>query len=211
MKIKKTTVIIILISILAAVGIGGFIWSYNQMTHYRDDSEVIAAEAAEVARKDQFEIDEEAFKEKLKEPYKEFVGPTDLGSIRFNYPLTWSAYNTINSIDSYEIVFYPGTIPPINDDTPLALKAEIINSNYEEELNDYYDIINEGQGQLEAEPITVSGDQKGILFRGHVNENYTSMFVLLKLRDKTLVIKTDTDRYISDFENIVLASLKFTP
>lgn len=206
---KKNIVLFVAIVLIAVGGIGAFIWAYSEMTHYRDSSEEIAYQAAEEAKKEQYMADEEAFAEKMKQPYLEFVGPADYGSISFNYPRTWSAYNIQNDSKNYETVFFPGVIPPIDSDTAVALRIQIINSEYEDSLSVYDSKVK--NGELSASPITINQDQKGVLFDGSLNDSFKSYFVILKLRDKTLLVQTDTDKYIDDFDDIVLESFTFVP
>lgn len=206
---KKNIIFIAVIVVVAVGGVAAFIWAYSQMTHYRDNSAIIAAQAAEVAKNEQRVVDEEAFNEKMKQPYAEFVSPSDFGSISFNYPRTWSAYNIQNNQSGYEVVFYPGVIPLIDNKTSVALRVKVINKNYEDELNSYERSV--GSGSLTASPITVSDGQQGVIFNGNLNDGFKSSFVLLKLRDKTLMIQTDTDEFANDFNEVILATLKFIP
>lgn len=209
MKKNIYIALIALVSLLAIVGVVGFIWSYNEMTYFRDSSDEIAYRAAEDAKKQQYISDEELCAEKMKQPYKEFTGPADLGSITFNYPSTWSVYNVKSDNSGYETVFYPDVIPTVSKDTPLALRLEVINKNYEAELKTYdSDVKN---GKLKALPITTENKQEGVQFNGRVNEDYTSSFILLKLRDKTIRIQTDTDKFLGDFDDIILPSFEFLP
>lgn len=206
---KRNIIAVVIIVVVAACGIGAFIWSYSQMVYYRDNSEEIAYLAAEVAKKEQYKVDEETFNEKMKQPYAEFVGPADFGSISFNYPRTWSAYNIQNDSKGYEVVFYPGVIPPMDDNMSIALKVQVINNEYEDELSYHEDATKEGA--LSAAPITISDNQEGIIFNGNLEDDFTSSFVLLKLRDKTLLIQTDTDKFLSDFNDIILKTFNFVP
>lgn len=206
---KKNLILLIIIAIVAIGGVVAFVWSYNQMIHYRDNSEEIAFQAAEKAKSEQYQADEEIFNEKIKQPYEKFSGPADYGSVSFNYPRTWSAYNVKNDSSGYQVVFYPGVIPPQTNDTPVALKIEVINANYEDELSSHESAAK--KGELTASPITIGQDQKGVMFNGKLKKDYVSSFVLLKLRDKTLLIQTDTDEYLTDFDEIILASFEYLP
>lgn len=206
---KKNIILIVVIALVAIGGIAAFVWAYSQMTYYRDNSAEIAAQAVEAGKAEQYIADEEIFNEKMKEPYSEFVGPADFGSISFSYPRTWSAYNVQNNSNGYEVIFYPGVIPVIDSDTPVALRIEVISKNYEDELSSYERYVE--NGELTASPITVSDGQEGVIFNGNLSDDFESSFVVLKLRDKTLIIQTDTDKYLGDFDDIILATFKFVP
>jgi hypothetical protein len=195
--------------IVAIGGIVAFILTHNDMVYYRDNADKIAYQAAEAARNEQLMIDEESFDERMKQPYAEFVGPSDYGSIGFNYPRNWSAYNSKDDSSGYEVIFYPNVIPQITKDTPVALKVGVINNNYEAELANHESAIK--NGKLSAAPFTTNQGQQGVIFNGNLNNNFVSSFVLLKLRDKTIMIQTDTDKYLNDFDEIIFESFNFLP
>lgn len=209
MSMKKNVILIIIIALVAIGGVIAFAWSQNQVAYYQENVEEITRQVSEEARAEQHKIDEEEFKERIKQPYKEFAGPADFGSISFNYPQTWSAYNIINDSKGYEVVFYPSIIPPLTDDTPVALRIKIMDSSYESELKKYESSAE--KGELTVSPITIGQDQEGVLLNGNLEKDFTSSFVLLKLRDKTLMIQTDTSGYLNDFDDTILASFKYTP
>jgi len=206
---KKNAFFIVAIALVAIAGIVAFGWAYGQIGHYRDNAEEIARQAVEVAKEEQFRADEEAFAELAKEPFAVFAGPADFGSVSFEYPRTWSAYNSANDKNSYEVVFYPEVIPFLSKDTPVALRVSVLNTEYESELKKYENDTK--KGVVTVTPITVNQGEKGVRVDGNINKNFTSSLVLLKLRDKTLALQTDTDKYLGDFDDVILVTLKYVP
>jgi len=206
---KKNAIFIVVVALVAIAGIAAFGWAYGEIAHYRDNVEQIAQQAVEVAKEEQFVADKEAFAEAAKQPFATFAGPADFGSVSFEYPRTWSAYNSANDKNSYEVVFYPGVIPLLSNDTPVALRVSVLNTEYESELKKYES--DAGKGTVTVTPITVNESEKGVRVDGNINKNFTSSRVLLKLRDKTLALQTDTNKYLGNFDDVILATLNYIP
>ena len=214
-------VLLILVLIFAVIGVGGFAASqYQQNQDYKnkfDDKvkqEVAKAEAAQQAKLNQ------EFAEREKSPNKTFKGPATYGSIQFRYPKSWSAYvdqsNTSTPINGY---FFPDIVPSAshNSQTPtaFALRVELVASDYDQIVQQMSSQIT--QGKLKAiayVPPQMKGKadvQTGVRFDGQIEQNLTGSMVVIKVRDKTLKIYTESTKYLSDFNDTVLKSLTFSP
>ncbi|MDR1196840.1 MAG: hypothetical protein LBL08_01010 [Candidatus Nomurabacteria bacterium] len=211
-KPNISLIVAIVLAVLTAGALGLFAWSYNEMLHYKDDTAVIVAEAVAGGKDEQQKIDETNFAEELKKPYNDFVGPKDFGSVSFEYPKTWAAYNVKNDKASYEVVFYPKLVPPLADETIMALRVFVENKDYEETVKSF-DAAAEN-GELTVKPITLGKTKdfdgfKGVRLDGKISEKLKGAFVLFEIRDKTLTVRVDSQDFMSDFDNIILPSLKF--
>jgi hypothetical protein len=80
---------------LAAAGFGG--WAFMGRQDYKDNSDQKSATAVEAAKKSQAAELQKKFDEDYKNPNKTYQGPVSFGSVKFNYPKTWSAYVDENS------------------------------------------------------------------------------------------------------------------
>jgi hypothetical protein len=212
--ISLPAIIAIVLSLTTVIAAGAFIWAYGQMLHYKNDADTIVAEAVVDAKDQQFQADELTFSEEAKKPYNQFAGPSDFGSVSFDYPKTWSVYNAKNDKDGYQVYFYPDIMPPIGEDTALALRLSVENKSYDEAIKSYSGDAE--KGTLTATPWTVGQTNdfagfKGMRLDGQIGKNLSSSMVLFKVRDKTLVLRTDATTWLGDFDNIVLNSLKFVP
>jgi hypothetical protein len=73
------------------------------------------------------------------------------------------------------------------------------------------------QGKLKAiayVPPQMKGKadvQTGVRFDGQIEQNLTGSMVVIKVRDKTIKIYTESTKYLSDFNDTVLKSLTFSP
>jgi hypothetical protein len=207
--------------IAAVIGIGAFAASqYQQNQDYKnkfDDKvkqEVTKAEAAQAAKLNQ------DFAEREKSPSKTFKGPATYGSIQFKYPKSWSAYvdqsGSSKPINGY---FFPGVVPSTvqNSRTPtaFALRLELVDTDYDQIVKQMDSQITQGNLKASAYvPPQMKGKadvQTGVRFDGQIEQNLSGSMVVIKVRDKTLKIYTESAKYLSDFNDTVLKNLTFSP
>lgn len=199
---------VVLVILLLAFG-SFAIWAYMNYVDHKDNVDKKVAAAVEIAKKQQAEEDEKAFKEREKQPFREFKSPADFGTISLSYPKTWSVYENEKS-DDYSAVFYPLVIPNLESDNkkPLALHIEVLSDEYTNVLEEYEDNIKEGK--LKSFPTTVNEIQ-GNRLEGELSEELKGLAIVFKLRDKTFRISTEAPEYFNDFNKTVLESLRFNP
>ena len=214
----KSRIIFLVTSIFFAlttiVGLIGYLTTSSEIERYERESDVIVNEAVNEAKLEQKEEDARHFFEESKKPYAEYNGPADFGSIRFSYPNTWSVHNNKFDQNGYQIVFHPGVIPVISDNTALALRVSVINKQYETVVSEYETFV--VQGQLRATVINVAQTEsfsgyEGIKLEGAINEVLAEgTIIILKLRDKTIQIQTDATDWINDYNEIILPTFRYS-
>lgn len=203
----------IVFALTTILGLVGYLLTASELDLYKNQSEAIVDEAVNEAKIVQKEEDEAHFAEEAKKPYAEYVGPSDFGSIKFNYPKTWSVYNSVFDDTGYTVIFYPGVIPVVNDETAMALRVSVINQQYETVIKEYEEVVT--TGQLKATAINVAKTEgfagyKGIRFDGSINETLPQgTIVVLKSRDKTILIQTDAKDWATDFNEIILPTFRY--
>jgi hypothetical protein len=215
---RKTLLIVVLILLLiASLVFGG--WAFSKMQNYKNNSDKISAAAVAAAQK-QLTIQLQAqFDQQSKSPYKVFQGSPTYGSITFNYPKTWSAYvDTSNTSEPINGYFYPGQVPGTQSKTAYALRIELLNTDYAQVLQQFSSQITQGQvtakAYLPAKLKNVSNVQPGTYLTGQINnqdQTQNGDMLVIKVRDKTLEIYTESGDFLSDFNNTILASLTFAP
>lgn len=197
--------------ILLMIGAGVFAgWAYLNYTDQRDNTQSKIDVAVAAAKQEQQEEDNKAFAEREKEPYRQFVGPSDLGRVEFNYPKTWSVYiDNGGGSGEFEAYLHPTTVHPIDDRRPYAVKVMVESSSYETTINGYQSRVR--NGDLRSDPVTVNGFN-GVRLSGNFSKDITNgTAVIFKVRDKTLSIFSETQEFFPDFDNIILESLRFNP
>lgn len=193
--------ITLLVLFLAA---GSFaIWSYVNYSEQKTNVDGKIALAVAEAKKEEAEKNELKFAEREKEPRREFVGPTEYGRLTFDYPKTWSAYvkNDGSDRSRYEAYLHPIVIPPLEEESSrVALRVLILNEDYENVLDDYSDLVE--NGELKSSNIEINGNS-GVRLDGAFDKNIRGSLVILRVRDKTVTLRTDADTFRPDFDEVL--------
>ena len=200
---KLWMVIAIILMVIAAGLLGGFVWSMLQYIDQRDnvDSKVTAAVATAV--KEQSDKDAADFLEKEKQPNRLFVGPDDYGRLAFNYPKTWSTYIDKDALKggAYNAYLNPVVVPPVGVvDQQYALRVTIEEKDYDKVIESYAPKVK--KGELKSSSIKAD-DQNGTLLEGEFSKGVRGTAVIFKIRDKTVTLKTDADVFRADFDALV--------
>lgn len=199
----------IILGLVALVFGSVMIWA---LVNYNDqknnvDQKIVAAQA--VAKSAQKSDDQKAFDEAEKNPLTEFVGPTDLGRVNFKYPKTWSVYIASDGSKGtqYQAYLNPGSVPPVTAGTnKFALQVSILNQSYDQVLQQYTGLVK--QGTLRSSAIVANGFN-GQRFDGNFTKDVQGSAVVFKIRDKTLVLKTDSTTFTPDFNDKIIKNLSF--
>lgn len=199
----------VILSVLVVVLGGLSIWAFINYQDQKNNVDVKIEAAVAVAQQHQAEEDEKAFAEREKLPSRQLVGPIDLGQLTFEYPKTWSVYiDKDGSGGDYEAYLHPGAVLALAKNQPVALHVSIVSEDYDTEVKKFREAVN--KGDLKATPIAVQG-QNGTRLDGSFSKEHQGAMVLLKLRDKTIIVATESKDYVGDFNDVVVASLKFNP
>ena len=168
--------------------------------------EVATKVAVEKAKTDK----DNEFLEREKSPLREYVGPATLGTFTMKYPKTWSAYTT-NERGGTPMLFHPLVIPG-NEEAAYALRVEVIDGPYDREAVRYDSDAKTGLVRVSPYRLPKLPDVLGVRIDGEIErEKKRGSVVLLPLRDKTLKISAESEDFVKDFNNIILANFTFTP
>lgn len=206
----------ILLSVLLVVAAGGFVWAYQQMTDYKNNTQQKVDAAVADAKKVQQDADEKHFKEEDKKPNRSYVGPSELGSVRFNYPKTWAGFTQQSDANGgLAVYFYPYIVPVIKDGVSVyALRVKVVTQSYDNVLENLESRVKDGKATASAIVVgstnTFNG-YEGVRVDGQVTDTITGSVVVFKVRDKTLELFCDSADYMNDFNNTILKTLQFEP
>ena len=202
------TVGLIVVSLLAVLFIGLFIWMWvkwnDASTNVKGKVDVAVAEAKNEL---QTKLESE-FEEKEKYPYKIFTGPTDLGELSFEYPKTWSLYvqSSANRGGDYAAYLNPGQVNVVQEDTVMALRVSIKGTLFDQAISEYAEKVRSGDMTLST--TVVNGNNVNV-YTGKMNNEYQGIICVFKLRDKTVVLQTDSTSVFSDDFYRILKTVKF--
>jgi hypothetical protein len=149
----------------------------------------------------------------------QYQGSSTYGSVSFRYPKTWSGYvDTTSTSEPINGYFQPGVVPGISGHTAYALRVELLSSDYSQIVQQLQSNVKQGTVTASAYvPPMMNGAanlQPGVLLKGQINSSDSTQngtMLVIKVRDKTLQISTQSPDYQNDFNNIVLPSLTFAP
>lgn len=187
--------------VLLVIIFGAFsIWAYMNYLDQKDDVDGKVAEATAKAVLDNSRELEEKFKDEEKRPLRQFVGPSDYGRLTFDYSKTWSAYQASDVSKgggvTYEAYLNPILVPPVSDTQKFALRITIEQKIYEDAVKAYDKQLK--SGDLKSS-VYSDGIHTGTMLEGNFNKDIYGTAVLIKMRDRTLTMRTDGDVFKQDF------------
>lgn len=205
---------LLIICLIAAIGFGG--WAFSSRQDFKNNSDKKSAVAVEAAKKVQADELQKAFAEQEKSPNKTYKGPTTYGSVTFNYPKTWSGYvDESSSSEPINGYFYPVVVPGLQSKTAYALRLELVNTDYSSVLIQHDIQVKDGSVKVSAyvppKMAGVTNVQTGTKLDGSLDQNTKGSMVIIKVRDKTLQVYTQSNDYLKDFNETILPSLTFAP
>lgn len=185
------------------VAVGSFgIWAYVQYNDAQSDVDGKIAVAEANAREKKGEEDEAKFAEREKQTYLTFKAPDDYCSLTFQYPKTWSVYESeeITNGGDFKAYLNPKVVPPISATQQLALRVLIEQRNYDDVINQYQGLVTKGDLKSST---TASEGKSGTRLTGNFSKNIRGDAVIYQCRDKTITIRTDADTFKNDFQAII--------
>ena len=194
------TIVIIGVSLIAAVFIGLFIWMTARYNEASSDTNTKIDQAVAEAKKTQAEELEAKYAEEIKYPYNTFAGPVDYGELSFEYPKTWSVYIESDAAKGgdYKAYLNPREVNPVSRDTVNALRVSIVNKSYEDVVSEY-----SKSEELQVSVVTVNSFS-GNRYTGTIpSTNLKGIIVILKIRDKTAILQTDSMLFEEEFNKLL--------
>lgn len=209
----NTLLIPLIITIVLFLAMAGFgLWAYMSRQDYKNNTDQKIETAVDVAVKEAETKKDNEFAEREKQPLATYQSPSSLGSIVVKYPKTWSAFadegNRSAELDAY---FHPNTVPGIDNDQSYALRLEVTQRSFADEVRSYDSQIKRGSAQAKAfQPVNVD-NVVGIRIEGEISSGKQGILVMVPLRDKTIKLYTESDQFYKDFNDNVLPNFSFTP
>ncbi|MGB4767746.1 MAG: hypothetical protein WBP22_00655 [Candidatus Saccharimonas sp.] len=191
--------------VLLVMVFGGFsIWAYVNYLDQKDDVDGKIAEASAAAVLKNSQDLQAKFDETEKQPLRQFVGPSDYGRLTFDYSKTWSAFQNTDVSKgggvTYEAYLNPILVPPVSDTQKFALRIKIEQKIYEDAVKVYEKQIK--SGDLKSS-VYSDGVHTGTMLEGNFNKDIYGTAVLMKMRDRTLTMRTDGDVFKQDFLDLL--------
>lgn len=202
------TIGLIVASLLAVLFVGLFIWmtiKWNEANTNVQGKIDVAVAKAKNELQTKLESD---FEEKEKYPFLTFSGPSDLGSLNFEYPKTWNLYIPEDASRGGEFNAYlnPGQVNVVSDTTVMALRVTIKSEQIDRVLEDFNSKVQSGEMTVASK--VVNGVNVNV-YTGKLDSDLQGIVCVFKIRDKTAVLQTDSSNvFRADFERI-LSTIRF--
>lgn len=208
----------ITLSLLGLLTIGGAVfgyWAFGERQTYKNDTDQIVAQEVDSAKALQLEQDNARFAEEAKKPLKPYTGPSAFGSVNLLYPKTWSGYIDIapSGGTEFSALFHPDTVPAQTGRSAaaVALKVEVIATEYSSMMRQRETKVKSGELTATAYVFPKQPEQIGTRFVGKITSDLTGTEILVPLRDKTIVVTTQTEQFLKDFNENILPNFTFQP
>jgi hypothetical protein len=185
------------------LGLGSFgIWAYvaynDASSAVQDKIDIAVAQAKEEKGND----DDAKYAEREKQPTDTFKAPDDYCSLSFQYPKTWSVYESeqITNGGDFKAYLNPGVVPPISNSEQFALRVTIEQKDYDSVVSQYDQQVTKGDLQ---QSTTSSQGNQGTRLTGNFSKDIRGDAVIYRCRDKTITVQTDADTFKSDFQTLI--------
>ena len=202
------TIGLIVISLLAVLFIGLFIWmtfKWNEAnTNVQGKIDVAVAKAKNEL---QAKLENE-FAEKEQYPFLTFSGPADFGSLTFEYPKNWSVYIPDDASRGGEFNAYlnPGQVNVVSDSTIMALRVSIRTEQIESILETYNRKVQDGDMTVASKVVNKINVN---VFTGKLDNEYQGIVFIFKIRDKTAILQTDSSNVFRENFEKILSTIRF--
>jgi cytoskeletal protein RodZ len=214
-KMNGLLIPLVICMVLMVVFIALFVWAFASRQDYKNNSDKKAAAAAEIAKQQTSSAKDKEFVEKEKLPVKTYKGPSSYGTLSIAYPKTWSAYIDESGQGNVPVngYFHPEYVPGLQSGSAFALRVQVTNQKYADEIKQFESKIKTGKVTLAPyqAPMVTDKNAVGARITGEIENGKQGSIVLFPLRDKTVKISTESTQFINDFEKIILANLTFVP
>lgn len=202
--------------ILLCIGAGTFaFWAFGERQDYKNNSDQKVATAVAVNTKTVQASDAKDFAEKAKNPLTVYMGPDAYGSVKVSYPKTWSVYvDTTNSSTPLDAYFHQAYVPAIDSKETYNLRVQVNAQSYNSILQQYSGQVTAGDVKVAPYSLPKVPAVSGSILAGKVllnDPNGQGTLILLPMRDKTLMVWTESPSYLADFNTYILPNLTFSP
>lgn len=196
------TIILVVISLVAVVFIGLFIWKYLEWDSIKTDIDGQIDAAVAMAVSENTTKLENEFVEREKYPYKTFSGPADYGSLNFEFPKTWNTYIAQDAANggNFEAYLNPGEVQPVSTQTINALRVRIVNQSFESVARTYEGYVNSGLVTITTRNV---GNSVANVYAGDLQNGIRGVVTIIKVRDKTIVLQTDAELFAEEYYKLL--------
>lgn len=189
--------------VLAVIFAGLAVWAFLNYKDQKDNVDQRISSETSAALREQAERHAGDIERVKNDPYSEWTGPEDYGSLSVKYPRDWSVYVHKDAVKGgdYEAMLNPGYVGFPSNTSINALNFFVIDSDYDTVVSKYLPKVR--SGDLKSTSIRLNGDVNGTRLEGNFTNDLRGAAVIFKIRDKTAFLRTDAEVFIEYFNEIV--------
>lgn len=207
------TIVIIALSLVSVTFVGLFLWMLMLYNGAKTDVDGQVADAVAAAVDNNTTKLENEFAEREKYPFRTFAGPADYGALTFEYPQTWSVYVARDARNGgdFEAYFNPIEVYAVSNETINSMRLFIRAQAFDDVVSSYQRELEGEQPKMRLDLVTI-GKDKNITANRYTGiipgTDHNGIVVIFKIRDKTVVMQTDSLLFQKDFDALLM-SLRF--
>lgn len=196
------TILLVIASLVAVIFVWLYVQKYIEYDSIATDVEGRIDAAVAVAVAENTTKMEAEFAEREKFPYLDFSGPADYGSFSFQYPRTWSVYVAKDAATGgdFEAYFNPVEVHTVSNNTVNALRMRIRDTSFDSVIKSYESSLKNGKLTLKTQMV---GGVLANIYTGELSNDLRGAVMVLKLRDKTVLLQTDADLFLDEFYRLL--------
>lgn len=207
------TILIIALSLVSVTFIGLFIWMFIQFSTAREDVDGQIAAAVVAAVDENTTKLEKEFSDRERHPLQTFAGPADYGALTFEYPKTWSVYIAKDAANGgdFEAYFNPLEVKEISNEETYSLRLAIRDRAFDDVTGEYQRALEGPEATLSLNAVMIGQDSNinANRYVGKIpNTEHNGIIIIFKIRDKTVIMQTDSVLFESEFNSLV-SSVRF--
>lgn len=207
---------VILVSLLFVGSASFAYWAFSGRQEYKNNVDAKISSAVQANTQSVQAADAKQYAEQAKSPLTLYQGPDSYGSVKVYYPKTWSSYvdttSTNTPLDAY---FHAGFVPSTQSGQTYNLRVQVNSQPYSTVMQQFSGQLSDGQVTATPYSLPKVPNIVGTKLTGTVNQSNPQItdgtMVVLPLRSTTLLIWTESNNYLSDFNTYVLPNLTFSP
>lgn len=202
----------LLFGLLFLFSSGFGLWAFSERQSYKNDVDKKIDKAVVLAVREAETTLESEFVERDKLPTRTYSGSQTYGSLQFEYPKTWSVY-VVEAPSGKVLDLYasPGYVPGVKNEQSYALRVELTDTSYAKSIEKISGDVEKGTLQSVAFRADKVKSVLGIRVDGEIEREKVGAAIYLPLRDKTIMISTQAEQFLNDFNTIVVPSISFIP
>ena len=194
---------------VAVLGLGSFaIWSFVAYQEAQANLDGKIALPPAEAREEQLTKDQAVYLKESQRLTETYRAPDDYCSLRFQYPKTWSVYESERIVNGgdFKAYFNPGVVPHVSDSQQFALRVVIEQRDYDSVLQRYQNLVQ--SGKLQASNGASNGKSYA-RYTGDFSSDIRGDAVIYDCRDKTITIRNDAKDTFKDVFNDLIRTVTF--